>query len=477
MASSPASSPPIELHPFPRATATPSRPSVPMREKDYDYTEGASTSDIEHAITEARSIHRRDSQVGFSYEAHSVGSLGVGSVFDGPGNVAIPSSSSRMRGMSQERSQHLRRMSVDSVLDDGVHSGQRWRRSEELVRPSASRIQSYDSAISARSVNLESEDEGEHDTVRRRRSTRQRSPTSEDHAGHSMFESFTNIFSGRRTSISGDDGNSRRPSLSIRSGRSSRRSQKARRSSSTGSTDAGDINDERWGYSSGEEDNSSSDELIDSKKASNETGHLSDMDFGSLPPSPTGSLPNLALAPVFGDTRIDMNFTLEPTDPPPPGDPSRQAVYMPDEDTTIRFIGYEVRTARKWLWRLGCVITLGILGLLGHWFPRLWLRWVAREKAFKDSKDGFVAVEVCVSCYDVTLTNDSSLQTPYRDTYFFPIQSLPYPYALSTVFPVETDANILNGKSNDVLQTLKVVDYRYLRFALDPRTGLFTPLR
>lgn len=393
-ASASASSPPIELHAFPRATAAASYPSLFMREEDYDYTEGASASDIEHVISQVRTIQRRDSQIGFAYESQTVGSLGAGSVFDGPGNVAIPSSSSRMRGMSQERTQHLRRMSVDSVFDNGVNHDRGWRLSEDADRPSSSRIQSYDSAISVRSVELNSEDEGERDTVRRRRSARQRSPTSEDHAGHSMFESFTNIFSGRRPSLSGDDATSRRPSLSVRSGRSSRRSQKAKRSSSTASAESGNVDDERWGYSSGEEDLSSSDELLDPKKASNEAEHLSDMDYGSLPPSPTGSLPNVALAPVFGDTRIDMNFTLEPSNPPPPGDPSRQAIYMPDEDTTIRFIGYEVRAVRKWLWRLGCVMTFGLLGLLGHWFPKLWLQWVAEEKAFKCSKNGFVAVEV-----------------------------------------------------------------------------------
>ena len=104
---------------------------------DYDYTEGASTSDIEHALSEAVSIRRRrDSQVGNSYEAPTSESFvpsTYGSVFDGPGNVAIPSSSSRMRGMSADRNRHLRRMSYDSTLDGHGHEGgQTWRRSEEL---------------------------------------------------------------------------------------------------------------------------------------------------------------------------------------------------------------------------------------------------------------------------------------------------------------------------------------------------------
>ena len=29
-----------------------------------------------------------------------------------------------------------------------------------------------------------------------------------------------------------------------------------------------------------------------------------------------------------------------------------------------------------------------------HWFPRLWLSWVADEKAFKDMDNGFMVIEV-----------------------------------------------------------------------------------
>jgi cation-transporting ATPase 13A3/4/5 len=120
------------------------------------------------------------------------------------------------------------------------------------------------------------------------------------------------------------------------------------------------------------------------------------MQYDSDPPSPhSGFLPVLAFDPLFGDdARIDMDMPPEPDSPAPPGPPSRQTIYIADEDSTIRFIGYETVLWRQRLWRFGCVITIGILGLLGHWFPRLWLRWVAHEKAFKDTKNGFVVVEV-----------------------------------------------------------------------------------
>ncbi|KII92069.1 hypothetical protein PLICRDRAFT_103455 [Plicaturopsis crispa FD-325 SS-3] len=162
---------------------------------------------------------------------------------------------------------------------------------------------------------------------------------------------------------------------------------------------------------------------------------------------------------------------LDTMAPPPPGPPSRQTIYVADEDSTIRFIGYETVRYRQYLWRLACVLTCGILGLLGHWFPRLWLRWVAREKAFKDTKDGFVVVEVA-----------------NRDVTLYPMRVLEYPYHISTVFPGNAPPESLSSRPSisaptkpsigsedeiSMLEELRVIDYRYSRFALDPRNGLF----
>lgn len=76
----------------------------------------------------------------------------------------------------------------------------------------------------------------------------------------------------------------------------------------------------------------------------------------------------------------------------------------------------------------------------------------------------------------------------------FPLQTLHYPYPLSTVFPSLPE--VLNDRpsngqpsnspskvnrdvesQDDILGTLQFVDYRYSRFALDPRTGLFCVIR
>ena len=73
---------------------------------------------------------------------------------------------------------------------------------------------------------------------------------------------------------------------------------------------------------------------------------------------------------------------------------SAESIFIEDEDAHVRFVGYETILVRQWLWRLLCVLSCGVLGLLGHWFPRLWLGWVTKEKSFKDLKHGFIVIEV-----------------------------------------------------------------------------------
>lgn len=178
----------------------------------------------------------------------------------------------------------------------------------------------------------------------------------------------------------------------------------SRRTSSRGSeyaVDTADEDEERWGYSSGEED-------TESEAGDNLARHASDNESAyrsveeSYPPSPSLALHIMSGDPIFGDeARIDMG-ELDLLEPPPPGPPSRQTIYIADEDVHIRFVGYETVAVHQFLWRCCCVLSFGILGLLGHWFPRLWLRWVAQEKAFKHMSHGFMVIEVSNSgIYDV----------------------------------------------------------------------------
>lgn len=343
----------------------------------YDYTEGASAIEIRDAIART-SRARRDSQ-------YSLADGGEATMFDGPASMAIPTSTSRMsftgRGFSGRRSsEYSRTGKSDEAVSLGSTSRGRGKR-----RMSTSN-QVSDSASSIEESGAEEEAEAEGMSARRGRYTK-RSPSPA--RNRSVFDNIAHLFG--RTA---EEPSERRPSLSARSSLSStRRSRRSRLSDASSDGEPGTDNEdeERWGYSSGEEDDS-----MEVLSVNPPSGIASDVEYGSRSPSPSRStLPLLSPDPIFGDeVRIDIDAPLEPLEPPPPGPPSRQRIYVSDEDSTLLFVGYEIVLRRQWVWRVCCVLSLGVLGLLGHWFPRLWLRWVVREKAFKDLKQGFVAIEV-----------------------------------------------------------------------------------
>lgn len=408
----------------------------------YDYTEGATEQDIRDAVAINRPSLRDSRYNSYGGDDH------LGSIFDGPGSAVIPSSVSRMsQDDSRRRSMDFsrpRRTSLGGRSSDSRRSGIR---RTDSIRTVDSDAVSHDDAASV-------------DNWSQRRS---RSPP----ARTSVFENIANIF-GRSTVESPVQ--ARRPSLS----RGSTASRRIRRTHSRTSSDYAidddtASGDERWGYSSGEDDEEAEQDSIQ-VELTRDGG--SDMD--SYPPSPT-NLPLLVNDPIFGgETRIDMGVEFEPLDPPPPGPPSRQTIYVSDEDVNIRFVGYQVIGLRQALWRLCCILSFGILALLGHWFPRLWLRWVAQERAFIHIDYGFVVAEVCHTSKCLFVGILKQLQTAYRDIALFPVEKISYPYNTSTIFNAPSS---VEDTDDEKIGDLLVVDYRYARFALDPRTGLFSMIR
>jgi cation-transporting P-type ATPase 13A2 len=344
-------------------------------ESPYDYTEGATPEDIEHALLNGRRS-RRASQLSMPY-----GEDGVGAVFDGPGHAGVPSSASRMPQFEQGRRgsnvwSTSRRNSQDSQSRDGTRHGKR-------------AVRRTDTGGSYNSVDTIEDDALSDNGHRYSPASPERSPPP---AKPSVFENLASMFG--RHSFAESPSPSRRQSFSQIS-TATRRVRRHRDSYSQADSDIGiddeGSGDDRWGYSSGEDDDDVS--LPSISDVESATRSASDRD--SYPPSPGPTLPLLSTDPMFaGETRIDIATDFEPLDPPPPGLPSRQTIYIADEDVNIRFVGYEVHHIRQGLWKMSCILTFGIFALLGHWFPRLWLRWVAHEKAFKDIKDGFVVAEV-----------------------------------------------------------------------------------
>lgn len=344
----------------------------------HDYTEGASAIDIQEAIESNRRA-RRDSQ----YEA-----AGDGYIFDGPSHSVNPSSVSRM-----------------SLSEHGRRSSEGWRRPSQSRRQSEdeggtrsrSRHMSRDSHQDSRTSLMsegehedqytEDEEEGE------RRFRRSRHKSISPAPRPTVFENIAQIFT-RAAPTTESPPHSRRPSISSRSSRTGLLRRTSSRRSDAGSDYAIDTDDEeRWGYASEEEDESG-DESV--RNADHDSVDFRSIGEGSVPPSPSLALHVMTGDPIFGDeARIDMG-ELDLSEPPPPGPPSRQMIFLEEEDAHIRFVGYEVVRLRQILWRICCVLSFGILGLLGHWFPRLWLRWVTEEKAFKNMKYGFIVIEVCL---------------------------------------------------------------------------------
>lgn len=348
-------------------------------ERSFDYTDGASPIEIQDALAEraSRPRTRRESQIGSGYSrARSQSFLGddevaEGAVFDGPGSVNFPSSISKMRQegpRAQRRSFHeLRRATAgdDAQGELGVRGSRR---------------------PSMQSLSISDGEDGP-EMMRRRSFGRQsmagsfgnRSPDEGNQERQSIFGNIARLFARR-------DSRSRSPA--------SRRS-RSRQGSVAGDRAESPIEeedeDDRWGYLSGEED-IEEDEAAPLRRPE----YSSSRESLSRPPSPTDSLPGMMRDPIFGDTRLDF---IEPTvlddRPPPPGPSSRQDIYIDDEDINLRFLGYELDESREWVWTIMTISSAGLLGLLGQWFPKMWLNWVAKEKGFILCSKGIIVVEVC----------------------------------------------------------------------------------
>jgi cation-transporting ATPase 13A3/4/5 len=155
---------------------------------------------------------------------------------------------------------------------------------------------------------------------------------------------------------------------------------------------------ERWGYTSNEDDADTYSQVSD--RASGEAGYTSSLaDDTSLPPQSRPSSPPIPLLPgdgIFGDPAHQHQVGQIPLQQfPESTKPSEQTILLPDEDLTIRFTSYRTDVIRNALWWVGCVLTLGGLGLVGRWMPKVWIKWCGKETEFEKSERGsWLVVEV-----------------------------------------------------------------------------------
>ena len=397
----------------------------PSGPASHDYTEGATALDIDEAVA-SNKRSRRDSHYSSYFDDEEGGAM-----FSGPGHSVNPSSVSRMSNLELgRRGSHdwsqMRRKSHDS-------SGSRHWMGRRFSQDSQSSYQ------------LSRQDEGSDNEAestsflgyRGKNRAKLHGKTSSQRP--SAFENIANLFS--RSTDPERNGN-RRMSISQMSSASrvSRGSHRSRHPDEFSEQTCGldENEEERWGYSSAEEES----EVESTNDMREDVSISASMAYDSEPSSPTEpsqNLPLLTMDSVLArETRIDMDISFTLLDAPPPGPPSRQTIYIPDEDSTVRFIGYEAIRWRWCLWKLGCVLSAGLLALLGHWFLRLWLRWVAHEKAFISSDNGFIVVEVGLACLSKSylFSHQTSQHTEQLHCFLFVfwIINITYPLHFHTMY-------------------------------------------
>ncbi|KAG8791307.1 hypothetical protein FRC17_008770, partial [Serendipita sp. 399] len=439
--------------------------TTPLSADERDYTDGASAQDIQNVI---RETHRRgESQVGGSYQPRrSMSSFRGdeedtgGAIFDGPGSVTIPSSVTGLR------SARARSFNTESRRGSRIYRARSIDDQQSVIRPDLRRQGTFQSGDTA-ALDASDDDGGsptqERRGRRRRMSTDERgeSPVLERPRRTSIFGGFSSFF-GRRESPS------RKSNVSLS------------RADSIDYTESPlEEEDDRWGYHSSEEEDAS---VEDVASVHGSFYPASSRGSQSRPASPSHAFPGLGRDPIFGDVRIDMEeASLAESLPQATGPPIHQDIYIADEDLKLRLLGYRTSRSRIFIWRSLTVCSLGAVGLLGHWFPQLWLWFTAEKSPFHDRKTNLVVVEN--SSQDIIICWVEAVPYPYSHASTFPdpAQSIPTVSNGGTTRPSSVikmttfiSPVIVESISPDQeLKVLRMFEYRYNRYLLDPRTGLW----
>ncbi|BGP33107.1 hypothetical protein JCM10296v2_004896 [Rhodotorula toruloides] len=446
-----------------------------------------------------------------------------GALWSGPAAASVPTSVSgfrmraRSRGDLERMSRELARSEAESEDDDDAKSrrSRKSRKRRSSSRRSRSRRGS-DATAASEAVTTDAESvRSRYPTSRnRRRRTRRRSDASaatsaveseseDERVG--FFEGLSNVFRGRRAS-------SHRPDVSparSRAGSVRSRATSRRRGEETDedavlvrseSDFAGDDEDPYGPYGSSSESASTSSTTSTSSSQDNDGPRRRRTTTGAGGAGLLG-LPGGGGNDFFGESRIDfeeveddeMSSLSEETDDgghgKGPSKPHHQLIYIPDEDLPLRFVGLHISSVKLGLWYAGCVLSLGIVWLVGRWMPEWWRRANGKMGEFAASQ--FVVVE-----------------TYHHPTQILPLQTLrlPAPTPLSTLFPPSVtlppahrddvshpSSPSLNGISNGngatarkkaqlaaaghVVDEIQFLDYRYYRFILHPGDGMFRMVR
>ncbi|KAL2135550.1 hypothetical protein VTI74DRAFT_8029 [Chaetomium olivicolor] len=138
------------------------------------------------------------------------------------------------------------------------------------------------------------------------------------------------------------------------------------------------------------------------------------------------------------------------------GNRHSQKVYMVNEDLYIAIAGFRTSTIGYASYVLLCVATLGLAWLLFRWLPRWYVKLVGKSSPLRECK--WVVVE-----------------NQWNEMQTLEVESTPYGRCLSTVFgvPSKMTSYLLEEDQDPILQDLRMINYRYVRFYFHPITDKF----
>jgi cation-transporting ATPase 13A2 len=152
-----------------------------------------------------------------------------------------------------------------------------------------------------------------------------------------------------------------------------------------------------------------------------------------------------------------------------------QKLYIVTEDLTMVIAGFETSKTGFAIYLMLCLITGGLAYLSFRWLPRWYVRLVASPAPLRSCT--FVVVEVSswLNRRWATSPAKDEIQNQWGEFTVHYVTSEPYGHPLSTVFGT-TEKEALNGYNDDddpTLETLRFLDYRYMRLLYHPHEDKF----
>ncbi|KAK4241245.1 hypothetical protein C8A03DRAFT_12498 [Achaetomium macrosporum] len=133
-----------------------------------------------------------------------------------------------------------------------------------------------------------------------------------------------------------------------------------------------------------------------------------------------------------------------------------QKVYMVNEDLYVAIAGFRTSRIGLAVYVLLCLCTLGVAWLVFRWLPKWHVKLVGKPSPLRDCK--WVVVE-----------------NQWNEMAILEVDSTPYGRSLSTVFgaPGKMTSYLMDEDPDPILQDLRMINYRYVRFYFHPLLDKF----